>query len=154
MPAEPSQPRAPVFRVLHAALASRLLVLTLALVSNAWLDDYDSSARYDVPDTAARCELSDGDEKFPQARQAASASRAAHREAAERCFRAGFLQHSPGAGACRAPLGGALSRLAPGWAGLGLYPLPAHRAMRLRDGEVARLLPAAAGAHARRAGDA
>ena len=59
----------PVVRVLYAALASRLLVLLLALLSDAQLADYDTSGRYDVPNTSTRCELSDGDEKFPQARR-------------------------------------------------------------------------------------
>jgi hypothetical protein len=62
----------PVVRVLYAALASRLLVLLLALVADSRLADYDTSWRYDVPNTSTRCELSDGDEKFPQARTGAA----------------------------------------------------------------------------------
>lgn len=59
----------PVWRVFKTAVASRVLVAALALASSAVLDHYDSSSRYDVPNTALRCELSDGDEKFPQARR-------------------------------------------------------------------------------------
>jgi len=58
--------RSPVFRVLQVAVASRVLVLLLALLSDAAVQDYDTSARYDVPNTSTRCELSDGDEKTPQ----------------------------------------------------------------------------------------
>ena len=60
--------RRPVWRVLRAALLSRAAVLSLAFLADALLADYDSSSRYDVPDTSTRCELTDGDEKFPQAR--------------------------------------------------------------------------------------
>ncbi len=58
----------PVYRVLQVAVASRAAVLLLALLADAAVQDYDSSARYDVPNTSTRCELSDGDEKQPQAR--------------------------------------------------------------------------------------
>jgi hypothetical protein len=58
----------PVVRVLYAALLSRLLVLLVAVLADLHVTDYDTSGRYDVPNTSTRCQLSDGDEKTPQAR--------------------------------------------------------------------------------------
>jgi hypothetical protein len=55
-------------RVFSAAVLSRCLVLALALASDWAVDDYDTSARWDVPNTGPSCEMSDGDDKIVQAR--------------------------------------------------------------------------------------
>ena len=90
--------RRPVWRVLRAALLSRAAVLSLAFLADALLADYDSSSRYDVPDTSTRCELTDGDEKFPQARPAeSSAARLSDLLSPENRAHAGPLQVRAGA---------------------------------------------------------
>jgi hypothetical protein len=60
-----------VWVVFFAALASRAAVVTLALAADAFVDDYDTSARYDLPNTSSGCKLSDGDDKVLQARSLA-----------------------------------------------------------------------------------
>ena len=57
-----------LWRVFGAALASRALVLCLGLASDWAVADYDTSARYDVPNTSAGCAMSDGDDIVLQAR--------------------------------------------------------------------------------------
>ena len=57
-----------LWRVFGAALASRALVLSLGLASDWAVSDYDTSARYDVPNTSAGCAMSDGDDIVVQAR--------------------------------------------------------------------------------------
>lgn len=44
------------------------------LVSDAVIPDYDTSARFDLPGTSARCAMSDGDDPLPQARRCIGAS--------------------------------------------------------------------------------
>jgi hypothetical protein len=68
-------PLSDLWRVFLAACASRTLVLALALASDWAVDDYDTSARYDVPNTSAGCAMSDGDDKLVQARSAAALTR-------------------------------------------------------------------------------
>lgn len=57
-----------VGKVFVAAVVSRGLVLALALASDWAVEDYDTSARWDVPNTGPSCEMSDGDDKIVQAR--------------------------------------------------------------------------------------
>ena len=64
-----------LYRVFVAAVASRALVLALALASDWAVDDYDTSARWDVPNTGATCHMSDGDDKVVQARLGAAVRR-------------------------------------------------------------------------------
>ena len=72
-----------LYRVFVAAVVSRALVLALGLASDWAVADYDTSARWDVPNTSAACVMSDGDEKVVQARRrrargAAAGSRRSH----------------------------------------------------------------------------
>ena len=60
---------ADLFRVFVAAVVSRALVLALGLASDWAVADYDTSARWDVPNTSSSCVMSDGDEKVVQARR-------------------------------------------------------------------------------------
>ena len=66
---------ADLWRVFTAAVVSRALVLGLALASDWAVEDYDTSARYDLPNTSAGCAMSDGDEKLVQARSRSRATR-------------------------------------------------------------------------------
>ena len=58
-----------LYRVFVAAVVSRALVLALGLASDWAVTDYDTSARWDVPNTSSSCVMSDGDEKVVQARR-------------------------------------------------------------------------------------
>ena len=58
-----------LYRVFVAAVVSRALVLALGLASDWAVADYDTSARWDVPNTSSSCVMSDGDEKVVQARR-------------------------------------------------------------------------------------
>jgi len=164
----------PVVRVLYAALLSRLLVLLLAVLADLHVTDYDTSGRYDVPNTSTRCQLSDGDEKTPQARGHSSTmvlSSVSAEQPPHLCVL--HLQKDPLLRSfCRVVQVRAVraterARYRPllcllltravltaqGQACLGFGSLCPHRAVRLRDGEVARVLPSLPGSHARRARD-
>ena len=64
-----------LYRVFVAAVVSRALVLALGLASDWAVEDYDTSARWDVPNTSSACVMSDGDDKVVQARLGRAPSR-------------------------------------------------------------------------------
>lgn len=59
------------------------VVCPTGIVSDAAIPDYDTSARYDLPGTSARCTMSDGDDPEPQARNPHRAGTSQPRSPAE-----------------------------------------------------------------------